>query len=273
MGYGTTFILYTAAVSTCLSMSTFFSGVNFRTVVLHELGHVLGIHHIPVLGSVMYPGYRPTLGGKLTDGDIAALQDIYGIPKGQKRISRKQKPKTKLVPRNQRPSSSTESTAEGDSSRRSSEKSSHDSSRQTSEKSSHDSSRQTSEKSSHDSSRQRSEKSSRDLSRQTSEKSSHDSSRETSEETSSDKSTAETREETSSQNSSEKTVEESSQVSSEKSDESSEEESAAASKRNRRRRRRRRKHDHNDPNQHRRQQDGQTPLGSWVRSILQRIVG
>ena len=249
MGYGTTFILYTAAVSTCLSMSTFFSGVNFRTVVLHELGHVLGIHHIPVLGSVMYPGYRPTLGGKLTDGDIAALQDIYGIPKGQKRISRKQKPKTKLVPRNQRPSSSTESTAEGDSSRRSSEKSSHDSSRQTSEKSSHDSSRQTSEKSS------------------------HDSSRETSEETSSDKSTAETREETSSQNSSEKTVEESSQVSSEKSDESSEEESAAVSKRNRRRRRRRRKHDHNDPNQHRRQQDGQTPLGSWVRSILQRIVG
>lgn len=49
------------------------------TVLLHEVGHALGLGHSDVVGSVMYPTYE---GGKrsLTADDIAGIQYIYGVP-------------------------------------------------------------------------------------------------------------------------------------------------------------------------------------------------
>lgn len=50
---------------------------DFRTVLLHELGHSLGLDHTPDSGSIMYERYagvRQNLGA----GDIAGIQLIYG---------------------------------------------------------------------------------------------------------------------------------------------------------------------------------------------------
>jgi hypothetical protein len=53
-------------------------GVNtdVYTVVLHELGHALGIGHSSQPGAVMYPYYRSL--SALSSDDIAAVQSLYG---------------------------------------------------------------------------------------------------------------------------------------------------------------------------------------------------
>ena len=53
-------------------------GVNtdLYTVVLHELGHALGIGHSDQPGAVMYPYYRSL--SILSSNDIAAVQSLYG---------------------------------------------------------------------------------------------------------------------------------------------------------------------------------------------------
>jgi hypothetical protein len=55
-------------------------GVNtdIYTVVLHELGHALGIGHSDQPGAVMYPYYRSLTA--LSADDIAAVQSLYGMP-------------------------------------------------------------------------------------------------------------------------------------------------------------------------------------------------
>lgn len=49
------------------------------TIVLHEMGHALGLGHSTVRGSVMENAYR---GAKreLTPDDVAGIQSLYGVP-------------------------------------------------------------------------------------------------------------------------------------------------------------------------------------------------
>lgn len=52
-------------------------GYDFESVVLHELGHSLGLDHSPVSDSVMYPYYTGIIRA-LTADDIAGMQELYG---------------------------------------------------------------------------------------------------------------------------------------------------------------------------------------------------
>lgn len=57
------------------------AAIDWETVVLHELGHALGLGHSLVPGSVMYAYY----GGVhriLDPDDIAGIRAVYGIPQG-----------------------------------------------------------------------------------------------------------------------------------------------------------------------------------------------
>ena len=55
------------------------SQFDFRTVVLHEIGHALGVAHSSVAGSVMNTSYNGTR-RELTADDIAGIQALYGEP-------------------------------------------------------------------------------------------------------------------------------------------------------------------------------------------------
>jgi predicted Zn-dependent protease len=48
-------------------------------VVLHELGHSLGLDHSSDFEAVMYPSYSRST-GTLTQDDINGIQHIYGVP-------------------------------------------------------------------------------------------------------------------------------------------------------------------------------------------------
>lgn len=57
------------------------AAIDWETVVLHELGHALGLGHSLVPGSVMY-AYYGGVHRVLDPDDIAGIQAVYGIPQG-----------------------------------------------------------------------------------------------------------------------------------------------------------------------------------------------
>lgn len=52
---------------------------NFCLVLIHEIGHVLGLEHSGVVDSIMWPYYNPHT-VKLSSDDIAGIQYLYGKP-------------------------------------------------------------------------------------------------------------------------------------------------------------------------------------------------
>jgi hypothetical protein len=52
---------------------------NFYTVLLHEIGHTLGIEHSANNNSIMYAYYKGDI-DKLTQDDMWAIQYLYGRP-------------------------------------------------------------------------------------------------------------------------------------------------------------------------------------------------
>ncbi len=55
--------------------------IDVFSVVLHELGHALGLGHSDVPGSVMYPYYRQAAG--LTSEDIGAIRQLYAAQEAE----------------------------------------------------------------------------------------------------------------------------------------------------------------------------------------------
>lgn len=55
-----------------------FSGVDFQSVAVHELGHSLGLAHSPVFSSIMFPYYKGPRDSKdLNYDDVMAMYDLY----------------------------------------------------------------------------------------------------------------------------------------------------------------------------------------------------
>lgn len=55
---------------------SFGPGSNFGNVLLHELGHAMGLDHVDVLGQLMYPSFSDVSPADFAAGDLAGLQGI-----------------------------------------------------------------------------------------------------------------------------------------------------------------------------------------------------
>lgn len=52
-------------------------GIDFLTVMTHELGHSLGLAHSPVFSSLMFPYYKGATPAQLDYDDILAMYTMY----------------------------------------------------------------------------------------------------------------------------------------------------------------------------------------------------
>uniref|UniRef100_A0A158R5E0 ZnMc domain-containing protein n=1 Tax=Syphacia muris TaxID=451379 RepID=A0A158R5E0_9BILA len=68
--------------------------ISLRAIVLHELGHSLGLAHSDDVHSIMYAFYQHSLPPELTPTDIHSIQSLYGVKKNYYDRYRDFKPST-----------------------------------------------------------------------------------------------------------------------------------------------------------------------------------
>ncbi|CAJ2647723.1 unnamed protein product [Trifolium pratense] len=60
--------------------------VNLESVVMHQIGHLLGLGHSPVEEAIMYPIMLPKKKIELVNDDLQKIQQIYGVNKSSSNL-------------------------------------------------------------------------------------------------------------------------------------------------------------------------------------------